>query len=323
MRRPCLSAFGLLLSVTLALGLSTFLAGQEGTHVNVGTMLKYSGPGGTPDSLRSAEFLKVLEAQLAAAMAKSPEVDYLERTNLEQLFRELHVTSSGAFDFSSGGLRGLMGRLDFLVVAEASSSSSARVRLIDVETGAVKFVTLCEPKTTLFGGLSNEAPSCIQPLVSQTAIVAKARSEQKKQRLEKATAAAQAAQQEAERQAQAARDEQRKRLQQEQQAAQQREKAEREAQAQQAALHRQIENLTPQYEDALGQLEGQTSFWQQMSAQLRSRGGNLRPEIQSTLSSATATANRCHQSLIAENPQGLNSCLNDLRRQLDKLETYK
>jgi hypothetical protein len=221
-------------------------------RVSVGAVTKYSGAPSSSDRQRCQDFLDLLETQLAGEFVKSPEIDYLDRSSLDDVFQELHLGSDIAFDPSSGALRGLLGRLDFLIVAAASSPSSARVRVLDVETGRVKAVAICQPRTSILGGLSAAAPECIASIVSQTSSAVKTRLALKRQRLMKAAAAKRAAEEQRTKLAQQEREEERKRAQrekeeetrraqEEQTAAQQRAEEERGAQQRQRSRTRSVQ----------------------------------------------------------------------------------
>jgi len=173
--------------------LSCFAQEVQVPRVSVGAVTKYTGPASSAQEQQSQEFLSNLELQLASGFAKSGDIDYLDRSNLYELFRELHISSWSFFDASTGSLHGLMGRLDFLIVAEASSATTARVKILDVETGAVKIATLCQPRTTMFGKASTDAPECVSQIVSQMATFAKMRFTTKRDRLIKAAVSQQEA----------------------------------------------------------------------------------------------------------------------------------
>lgn len=309
---------------------------QEGQDpkVSVGAVTKYTGPFSASDRQRNEDFLAILETQLAAKFATSGDVEYLDRSNLDAIFREQRLSSASLFDASTGAMKGLLGRLDFLIVAESSSPTLARVRVLDVETGAVKVSMMCQPRTTIFGGLSTDAPECVPSIVAQTSSLAKARLALKQQRLTKAAAAEHAAEEQRAKLEQQEREEERERAHQEQIARQQQADQERTAQKEQAAeqmaaqerqakTDRQINAARPQYEDAIARLSGQTAFWKHLSEDLRRQGGSLRPEIESALSGAQATANRCSEFLAAGKPDALNTCVDELSRKLNQLEKYK
>jgi hypothetical protein len=143
-------------------------------NVSVGSVTRNTGimsdrsDVGDVRSIRN--FLNALEAQVAKAFLDHPEVDYMDRMNTDALFQELHLSSDAAFNPNSGALRGLLGRLDYLVVMDASTPTSARVRLIDVETGAVKAIETC-----LRRGSDLATPACVGPFVNRSIVVAKAK----------------------------------------------------------------------------------------------------------------------------------------------------
>lgn len=142
-------------------------------NVSVGSVTRYTGIEadkshvGDLKSIRN--FLNALEAQIARAFLDHPEMDYMDRMNTDALFQELHLSSDAAFNPNSGALRGLLGRLDYLVVMDASDPATARVRLIDVKTGAVKAVETCARR-----GNDLTAPACVGPFVNRAVMVAKA-----------------------------------------------------------------------------------------------------------------------------------------------------
>jgi hypothetical protein len=88
-------------------------------------------------------YLINLESDLAAKISGMKGVSYQDRTATAELLHEVHMSSGRDFDSYSGALTGLMGRLDYLIVIDAVNASSARMRLIDVETGSVKGVENC------------------------------------------------------------------------------------------------------------------------------------------------------------------------------------
>jgi Skp family chaperone for outer membrane proteins len=295
---------------------------------------KYTGSRSSSDLQRSEDFLAMLETQLAAAFVKSSGADYLDRGNLDEIFRELHLSSASVFDASSGALRGLLGRLDYLVVAESSSPTLARVRVLDVETGAVKVATICQAHTSVFGGFSTAEPECIPSIVTQTEALAKVRLALKRQRLMKAAADERAA--EAQR-AEQQREAERKRAQAEQVAAQkeaeqveqrkadelQRAEVERVAQEKQAETEHQVAAIRPRYEDVIARLSGEAAFWEHLGEQMRGQGLTLRPEVQAALKSAHTTADRCGEALAARKPDVLNTCISDLSHKVDQLQEYR
>lgn len=84
-----------------------------------------------------------LESDLAAKISSMRGVSYQDRTATAELLREVHMTTGQDFDQTTGALRGLMGRLDYLIVIDAVDARTARMRLIEVETGAVKGASSC------------------------------------------------------------------------------------------------------------------------------------------------------------------------------------
>src|ERR1035438_5421236 len=104
------------------------MSAQEVT-VSVGSVTKYTGivtnKSDVADVKSINNFLNTLESQVANAFVEHSEVDYLDRMNTDALFREIHFSSDAAFNPNSGALRNLLGRLDFLVVMDASDTSSA------------------------------------------------------------------------------------------------------------------------------------------------------------------------------------------------------
>lgn len=84
-----------------------------------------------------------LESDLAGKLSSMQGVSYQDRTATGALLQEVHLTTGRDFDQTTGALRGLMGRLDFLIVIDAIDAGIARMRLIAVETGSVKGVETC------------------------------------------------------------------------------------------------------------------------------------------------------------------------------------
>ena len=102
------------------------------------------GPKDLPTIQAVNRSLVVLESDLAGAVSSMRGVSYQDRTATKELLDEVHMSSGRDFDQTTGGLRGLMGRLDFLVVIDGVDASTAKMRLIDVETGSVKGVETCK-----------------------------------------------------------------------------------------------------------------------------------------------------------------------------------
>jgi len=275
-----------------------------------------------------------LETQLAASLVGAKDVDYLDRSNLDALLREVHLSSNSVFDQSSGALRGLLGRLDFLIVIEASTATTARVRVVNVETGAVKGIAICEVPTNFFGLPSKATPDCVPRVLEQTVAAAKAQSAVKQNRLAKAAAERQAEEQaKAERGKKAASQQQeadRKRAGQERAAKEQKaENDRRRAEAedadrkQQAEIERQLDVLRPRYDDATARISAESARWEGVRRSLASSGLGLRSDVESTLSNARRTADRCSGLLSSRNPEQLSNCLNRLDNILYQLGQYR
>ena len=101
---------------------------------------------------------------MAQEFVNTGDIDYLDRMNTDALFRELHLSQSAAFNASSGALKGLLGRLDFLVVIDSAEPTTARVRLIDVESGAVRALETCKRKSSFLGLGQDSPPDCLRTL---------------------------------------------------------------------------------------------------------------------------------------------------------------
>jgi hypothetical protein len=149
------------------------LPAQE-ANVAVGSVIKntdlVAGQSDRGEAKSTQSFLDELEAHIAKAFLEHPEVDYMDRMNTGALFDELHLSSDAAFNSDSGALRGLLRRLDYLVVIDASTPTSARVRLIDLETGAVKAIETCVGR-----GGDQATPACVGPFVNRAVAVANAK----------------------------------------------------------------------------------------------------------------------------------------------------
>lgn len=98
------------------------------------------------------------ESDLAGRVAGMSGISYQDRTATEELMHEVHMSSGRDFDPTTGALRGLMGRLDYLVVIDAVDRTTAKMRLIDVETGSVKGVETCTRRAA-------GPPPCINAMV--------------------------------------------------------------------------------------------------------------------------------------------------------------
>jgi hypothetical protein len=315
-----------MLFISLLIATAAAAAAQPVT-VSVGGVPKYSGILVDQKEVRNLkdinQFLNVLESQLAAEFVKYSDVDYLDRTNTLEVFRELHISSSPSFDPSSGAIRGLMGRLDFLAVLDSSEPSTARIRLIDVETGAVKAIETCKKRTSFLGLSSDTPPDCISLFVAKARSVASAKLAVKRGRLQKSEQEKQEAQKKLEVQrrkdAQLAKAEENRR-QQEKEAAQH--LAEQQAQAQ-MQLDAQIAGIKPSLDDAMARLSAESDFWRDLERELIDSGHSLRPSIRTALNGAVSNGHRCQDLLAQQNADGLQKCIADLNRKLDALDALK
>jgi hypothetical protein len=299
--------------------LCAFADAQQGT-VSVGTVTKYSGIATNERDVKDLkeinENLNTLESYLAKEFVNHGDVDYMDRMNTDKVFQELHLSSGSAFNPSSGALKGLLGRLDFLVVIDSAEPTTARVRLIDVETGAVRAIETCKRKTSFLGIAQNSAPDCVVPFVAHTRDAARVKLAAKAERLRRQVAEDQAAKQKA-----AA--EQKVRIK-EQQKAQQIAQAQAEAHAKaQAELDAQISGLRPDLDDAIARLASTNGFWERLTRQLASSGQSLRSSIKTALNRANADGNRCQEFLSQSNVTELKICISKLDRDLDKLDGLK
>jgi hypothetical protein len=249
---------------------------------------------------------------MAAGFVDAKNIDYLDRSNLDALLRELHVSSASVFDQSTGALRGLLGRLDLLIVIEASTTHVARVRVIDVERGAVKAVAICEASTVP----SKATPACVQQLLARTLATAKEMLVVKQNRLAKAEADRRAAKR-------ASAEQERAALEEQQEADRRRTAEEQAAKEQRAEVERQLDGLRPGYDDAVSRLSAEGTHWDNISQELRARGLNLRTDVQSALSIAKRTADRCGALLANHKPSELSTCLDEFNSNLHQLEQYR
>lgn len=309
-----------------------------GQTVNVGTVVRVSRGSSASDIKGSQEFLDTLELQFATHVSKLTEVAYLDREHLDAVFAEFHLSSASAFDASTGALRGMLGRLDILIVAESSSPTLARVRILDIETGSVKGTAVCEAKTSFFGGLSNSDADCVAGLTQQMLPIAKGRLRVNSERAVKAEAALQAVIARQNREEARATEEERARehqrsvqaelstrvrlaaLQQQQLEMQLREEQIAAAAQRQTNTDAQLEQIRPTYDDAMAKLSAAVDFWNEIE---RSSGVRLRPEISSVLRGAQAIASRCHTRFSTGDPQGAATCVRDLIGKLNRLDELK
>jgi hypothetical protein len=273
--------------------------------------------------LDSQSFGRRLESQVASEAIGFSNVNYLDRSSVVQVFRELHLSSNVAFDGSSGALRGLLGRLDFLVVIDASSSTIARLRAIDTETGAVRSIATCKRSCSLFGSASDGEQNCVHGFVTQLQpSIKEALTAKQKRNADQATQrqAADVAQQRAIRlQAQ----EQRKAIKQKEMEAKAAQVQAEKEQMHAQELQSQMSALQPDLEMATSRLASANTFWNGMRRQMASRGQSLRSEIQASLSAANSNSSRCQTLFNTGHPVTLKTCISELNRRVDQLEEYK
>ena len=320
-----------------AIWLFTLIQAQAAA-ISVGAVTKYSGIATNAQDVADIkainQYLNSLEAQLAQEFIKIGDVDYLDRMNTDALFKELHLSQSAAFNASSGALRGLLGRLDFLVVIDSAEPTTARIRLIDVESGAVKALETCRRRSSFLGLGQESTPDCLRPFASQAKTVAHLKLQTKVERERQQAAQAQAAQERAARQQQEARD----RAAKEQQDARvkaeavalEREKASQLAQEraeiqarEQAELDKKASALRPDLDDAIARLSAANGFWDDLSKELARSGQSLRSTIRAALNSANSDGRRCQDLLSRRNIDDAKSCISKLYADLDKLDGLK
>jgi hypothetical protein len=315
------------LSAVLLMGACFAVAGAQQPTVSVGAITKYTGVVTSREDVKDLKeingFLNSLESQLAEEFVKYPDVEYLDRTNTEDIFEELHLSSKSAFDPSSGALRGLMGRLDFLAVIDSSEPMNARLRLIDVQSGAVKAIETCKRSTSIFGTPTDVQPACIAPFVSRTRTVVQAKRADKQARLQRQALQEQAARKQVEAQQKQA-GAQQKQLALENQAEQKRLAQQQQAQAlAQTQLEGEVAGVKPDLDDALSRLSTANSFWGDFTQQLASSGISLRSEIRTALNTANADGAKCQQLLSQMKPSEVKACTSQLNRHLDRLDAMK
>lgn len=315
-----------ILTLLLCLSLCAISGAQEVT-VSVGAITKYSGIATNEQDVKDIksinEFLNTLESQLAKEFVNNTEVQYLDRMNTDAIFRELHLSSNTNFDASSGALRGLLGRLDFLIVIDSAKPSTARIRLLDVQSGAVKAIESCTEQSWIMSLASKGPPDCVVPFVKHSIGAMHAKKTSKEEQARQRAAAEVAAQK------QAALEQQRERERAAEQAKvlanatlEARKVAERETAAE-AQITERLTSMRPDLDDAISRLSTQNDFWRDLSRQLANAGQSLRPSISSFLKTANLDADRCSQLYNARDPDELHGCITKLDGDLEKLDKLK
>ena len=320
------------------IGLCALANAQQRTTISIGAVTKYSGIATNSQDVADLktinQYLNTLEAHVAQEFVNIGDIDYLDRMNTDALFRELHLSQSAAFNASSGALKGLLGRLDFLVVIDSAEPTTARVRLIDVESGAVRALEACKRKSSFLGLGQESPPDCLGPFITRAKNAAHVKLQAKVERARQQSLEAQAAKDQAAKNQQAAkdraaRDQESARVQAEaiardreraQQLAQ--ERAETQAR-EQAALDAKVSALRPDFDDAIGRLSAANGFWDELSKQLASSGQSLRSTIRAALNAANSDGKRCQELLSRSNVDEAKPCILRLNSDLEKLDGLK
>lgn len=305
--------------------------------VSVGSVTKYTGimtsKSDVADLKRINNSLNTLESQVAKAFVEHSEVEYLDRMNTDALFREIHFSSDAAFNPSSGALRNLLGRLDFLVVMDASDVSSARIRLIDVENGAVKAIGTCTKHWSLGIG-EPAAPDCIAPFVDKSLAAARAKRQIKVEHQRAKAAASDAAEKRAAKAAAEARAEKQAReradsaarakaaAEEAEEARQQAAEAAEDARRQ-AEIDRQLAEVKPRLDDLSARLTPHLAFWHDMSLQLTAGGQSLRSSVQSLLAKAKNDNADCHNFFVNRDVTELQTCVANLHKDIERLDELR
>jgi flagellar biosynthesis GTPase FlhF len=302
-------------------------------NVNVGAVLRYTGLPTNIQELKDTNvYLRVIESQVASSAIHLNKSRYIDRVSVDAIFNEKNLSEDQAFNVSSGALRGLLGRLDVLIVIDASDDDMARLKAIDLEDGSVRALENC--KRGFLGGPSGGAPDCAKGFVLDLVPVIdeifarKAKRRVDKQQADAANEASRAAQAKAAAAAQrtldakteadteAAKREQEAR---EQVLAQHQAEEAKELSERQAAIAR----LQPNLEGALARLGSANTFWGNMAKSLSERGQTLRSDVQTELRAANMEGQRCQESSRSLDVNSLKQCLAALPAKLDKLDEYK
>jgi hypothetical protein len=325
----------LLIGALLSAGIAN---GQSNTTVSVGAVTRdsglYVGPSDVSAMKDVNKFLSSLESDLAGEVSSEGIVEYLDRSSVRELFRELHLSSSFAFDASSGASRGLLGRLDLLVVIDALEPDKAKMRLIDVETGAVRGVESCTKRFALLGLSTQQAPDCVPAMARRISTVGKQKI------VEKADRIAKNAQQKLD--DDRTRNERAKTAEQQRAAADARlahraqiaraeddkarlaaENEERLAASQKATAMQAVLQVKPNWDDAVSRLSAARQLWFGIQQQMAGSGQSLRPEIQSLLKSANADITTGNSALDGSDAETLKQVTASLNAKLDKLDRYR
>jgi hypothetical protein len=310
----------ILSGLVLAANLTLSLGAQD--RVNLGAVLKYTGlPSDLTELKNTNLYLQALETQTASEAIKLSGVRYIDRVSVDQIFREKNLSEDMAFNPSSGALRGLLGRLDVLIVIDAVDPSVARLRAIDLEDGSVRALSTC--KRGLFSSPSDGAPECSNAFVAGLLPITRELSSTKTQRrLDEQRAESQRLAKQASDNRAAAAEAEAQRRRQEADAEGLRQKQDEDARVL-AEKRATVAKLQPELDDADARLQSANDFWSRMSRSLAAQGRGLRSDVQTTLRSANTTAQRCVGLSQNLDGDGLKDCISDLSGKLDKLDGYK
>ena len=321
----CLRTLSIVFAIGIGMCSERVIA--EDARVSLGAVTKLSAQIETEQTRETLDLLSLTEAHTAAAFIKATDIGYLDRGSMDALLAELRLSSSGAFDSSSGPARGLLGRLDFLVVIEAALPTSIRLRAIDVKSGAVKSTGICETQTGWLGGRSVDYAECVSPFVDQTLSVARQRLATKKIEAERAAAAALAREEERlEAESAANRAQAEARLDAERRMREDKENADRqrrEEMRQRAARQAEIDRMRLDYESAISRATKEIIFWDDMTKMLAEAGNTFRPEISVTLENAKSKRRSCNRYFDDHQPTRLRTCLAELNSQMATLNGYR
>jgi hypothetical protein len=321
----CLRTLSIVFAIGIGMCSERVIA--EDARVSLGAVTKLSAQIETEQTRETLDLLSLTEAHTAAAFIKATDIGYLDRGSMDALLAELRLSSSGAFDSSSGPARGLLGRLDFLVVIEAALPTSIRLRAIDVKSGAVKSTGICETQTGWLGGRSVDYAECVSPFVDQTLSVARQRLATKKLEAERAAAAALAREEERlEAESAANRAQAEARLDAERRMREDKENADRqrrEEMRQRAARQAEIDRMRLDYESAISRATKEIIFWDDMTKMLAEAGNTFRPEISVKLENAKSKRRSCNRYFDDHQPTRLRTCLAELNSQMATLNGYR
>jgi hypothetical protein len=173
-------------------------------------------------------------------------------------------------------------------------------------------MSICEAEAGWFGGSSVDYSECLSPFVTQTLSVARQRLATKKLEAEQEAAATRAREEER-------LESERRRQEAEERAEQQRQEGRR----QRAARQREINQIRPEYERAIKRSSKEIMFWDEMTQMLAESGNTFRPEIAETLATARSKRRECTNHFNDLRSSELRSCVVELNREVDALESFR